>query len=90
MNAERPAWCPDPRCEARGAPFPMMLCGGRTDGGARLCLRFDEPCGVRTLDIIADAELTELQRLLARLYSDAKDAGELAASVGEDDETRPG
>lgn len=89
MDATHPTWCPDARCETRGAPFPILLCGGRTDGGGRLCLRFGKPFGVRTLDMIADAELTELQHLLARLYSDAKTKTRSPPTGEDDDETRP-
>ena len=71
MTANRPAWCPDPRCEFRGAQ-DHIVCGGHSGNGARLCHRFTKPLGVWTLDKITDQEITELQRLLARLYSDAK------------------
>ncbi len=66
----RPSWCPDQACEFRGGVEPV-LCGGRAEGG-RLCLRFDAAVGVRSLDKITDEEITELQRLLARLYGGAK------------------
>lgn len=73
MISDRPSWCPDKKCEARcgalkdGAPS-AMLCGGVTAKGARLCLRFDEPCGVQTLDEISAIELTDLKLLIGRIY----------------------
>ncbi len=66
----RPTWCPDQACEFRGGVEPV-LCGGRTDGGGRLCLCFDATTR-KQLDKIADEEIAELQRLLARLYKEAK------------------
>lgn len=68
----RPAWCPDQHCEFRGGLVPL-LCGGRTASGARLCLDFQAPVGVRTLDRITDGELADFQGLLGAMKKEASD-----------------
>lgn len=71
MVANRPPWCPDQTCAARGT-VSHIICGGVAIDRGRLCLRFEEPCGVRTLESISAQENVELRLLLDLLYLESK------------------